>query len=49
MGKFESATEVYKEFLNKYPQDSLAKDVRFLLENIGKTPDQMFKEMEMAK
>lgn len=49
MGKFESATEVYNEFLNKYPQDSLAKDVRFLLENIGKTPDQMYKEMEMAK
>lgn len=49
LGKFDAASEVYQEFLVKYPQDSLAKDVQFLLDNIGKSPDQMYKEMEMAK
>jgi hypothetical protein len=45
--KFDEAKEVYQEFLVKFPQDSLAKDVNYLLENLGKSPDQMFKEMQM--
>jgi tetratricopeptide (TPR) repeat protein len=49
IGNFDAAKEVYEHFLAKHPQDSLVKDVKFLLENLGKSPDQMFKEMEMEK
>jgi TolA-binding protein len=46
LGKFDEAKRIYEKFLANYPQDSMAKDVKFLLENIGKTPDEMFKEMK---
>lgn len=46
LGNFPEAKKVYEKFLAKYPQDSLAKDVQILMNNLGKTPDQMFKEMQ---
>lgn len=44
--QFDDAKKEYEAFLKKYPNDPLAKDVKFLIENIGKSPDASFKEME---
>lgn len=49
LGNFTEAKKAYEKFLAKYPQDSLAKDVQFLMNNLGKTPDQMYKEMQKAQ
>jgi hypothetical protein len=47
--KYDEAKVIYENFLIKYPQDSLSKDVKFLLANLGKSDDALFKEMEMEK
>ncbi|MFZ1749954.1 MAG: hypothetical protein WAU01_07170 [Saprospiraceae bacterium] len=37
---------LYEKFLLNHPQDSLAKDVRFLLNNLGKSDEEILKEMQ---
>ena len=39
------AKQYYAEFLQKFPQHELADDAKILLENIGKTDEQMFEEL----
>jgi hypothetical protein len=43
------AGELYRQYLNKYPQGQLAKSVTFELHNLGKTPGQIMAEMDSAK
>jgi len=40
------ARESYESFLEKYPNDQLADDVKFLLDNLGKTDEEMLKMIE---
>jgi len=42
----DKAKECYTEFLGKYPKHDLAKDVKFSLENLGKSPEDIIKEFE---
>lgn len=42
----EAAREVYNEFLTKYPKNELADDVKFLLDNIDKTPEEIMKMID---
>ncbi len=42
----ELARECYQEFLDKYPNDELADDVLFLLENLGKSNEEILKIIE---
>jgi tetratricopeptide (TPR) repeat protein len=44
--KYEDAGKLYQQFLTQYPNDPLSKDVRFLMSNLGKAPDTLFKEMQ---
>ena len=39
------AKQYYTEFLQKFSQHELADDAKILLENIGKTDEQMFEEL----
>ncbi len=44
--KYEDAGKIYQDFLTKYPNDPLAKDVKYLISNLGKSADTLFKEMQ---
>lgn len=37
------AKELYQEFLSRYPEHELSKDVRFSLANLGKSPEEIIK------
>lgn len=41
-----NAKKYYDQFLEKYPEDELAKQVKMLLNVIGKSPDELVKEYE---
>lgn len=45
MGDFKTAEACYREFLTTYPNHELAGDVSFSLDNLGKTPEQLLKEI----
>lgn len=40
------AKKIYDQFLSEFPNDSLANDVKFLLKNLGKSDDDILKEIE---
>jgi len=40
------AKTIYTKFLQQYPNSQLAEDARYSIENLGKTPEQIFEEME---
>lgn len=42
----EKAKEAYEEFLKRYPNDEMAESARGELKNLGKSPEQIIKEME---
>lgn len=44
LGKLDSAKMIYNLFLEKYPDDDFADDARFLLNNLGKKPEEILKE-----
>ena len=46
LGDDDKAREVYNEFLAKYPQHDLADDIEFLLENLGKTDEEILQMIE---
>jgi len=46
LGNDALAKEVYEEFLQKYPDNDLVDDVNFLLENIGKSDEEISKMIE---
>ncbi len=41
-----NAKKSYSEFLSKYPNHELAKDVKFSLDNLGRSPEDIIKEFE---
>ncbi len=42
----EKAKKLYEEFMKKYPNHELAKDVKFSLEHLGKSDEELIKEFE---
>ncbi len=49
MQQSDKAKVIYEEFLQKYPQDEFADDTQFLLNNLGKTDDEIIKSFEQKK
>lgn len=45
----DKAKEIYQLFLSKYPNHAMAKDVNFLMSNIGKTDNELIEEIEEIK
>ena len=46
MKKYEEARGLYEAFLEKYPNDDFADDTKFLLENLGKSDEEIIKSFE---
>lgn len=46
MNQQDQAKAIYEAFLSKYPDDEFADDTKFLLENLGKTDDEIIKSFE---
>ncbi len=44
--KQDAAKKIYEEFLKKYPNDDFADDTQFLLDNLGKSEEELIKEFE---
>jgi len=44
--RLEKAKERYDFFLSKYPDHELADDVKFSIQNLGKSPEEIIKEFE---
>jgi TolA-binding protein len=40
------AKTVYVKFIELYPNSELAEDAKFSIENLGKTPEQIFEEFD---
>lgn len=49
MGNTEMAKEVYQQFIEKYPDHTLKDDVQFLLDNIGKSNEEILELIESKK
>ncbi|NNF22153.1 MAG: hypothetical protein HKN67_09435 [Saprospiraceae bacterium] len=45
----EKAGKIYNEFLNKYPNHDLADDVQFLIDNLGKTDEEILQMIEAKR
>lgn len=46
LGEADKARPLYEEFLQKYPNDDFADDTKFLLENLGKSDDEIIQSFE---
>jgi len=46
---FNTSRNIYNQFLKLYPEHELAKSVEFLLENLGKSNEQIIKELEAKR
>lgn len=42
----DAAREYYEKFLEKYPEHPLANDTKILIENLGKSPEELIREFE---
>lgn len=40
------AKTVYTQFIEKYPNSELAEDAKYSIENLGKTPEEIFRELD---
>lgn len=49
MGQIEESRGIYKLFLEKYPNHDLADDVQFLIDNLGKSDEEILKMIEAKK
>lgn len=49
MKKFDEARVEYESFLEKYPNDEFAVSTKFLLDNLGKSDDEIIKQFEKNK
>ncbi len=49
MKQVDQAKAIYESFLKKYPNDEFADDTQFLLNNLGKTDDEIIKSFEQNK
>lgn len=48
-GNKEKAAEYYKKFVSNYPDHALAKDAKFLLDNIDKSDEELIEEISKKK
>ena len=46
---YDNARKYYEEFLSRYPDDDFADDTRFLLQNLGKSDEEILKELQGNK
>lgn len=46
LNDLDKAKRIYREFLEKYPDHYFAKDARVLIQNLGKSPEELVKEFE---
>jgi TolA-binding protein len=46
LSRLEEARQVYEDFLAAYPQDDFADDARFLLDNLGKTDEEIIQSFD---
>jgi len=46
MKQVDKARDVYEEFMAKHPNDGFADDTKFLLENLGKSDEEIIKKFE---
>lgn len=46
LGDYENARKYYEEFLAKYPNDDFASSAQFLLENLGKSDDELLQVLQ---
>jgi tetratricopeptide (TPR) repeat protein len=44
--QYETAGRLYQEFIEKHPDDDFADDAEVLLENLGKSPEEMMQSLE---
>lgn len=44
--QYETAGRLYQEFIQKHPDDDFADDAEVLLENLGKSPEEMMQSLE---
>jgi len=44
--QYDKAKGIYEDFLSKFPNDDFADDTQFLLQNLGKTDDEIIKSFE---
>ncbi|MCP3928702.1 MAG: tetratricopeptide repeat protein [Bacteroidetes bacterium] len=47
--KLEEARKLYNLFLEKYPEDDFADDTKFLLENLGKSDEEILKNIGVGE
>lgn len=45
----DSAKVTYQSFMAKYPNDEFADEAAFLLENLGKSPEELIQQLEVKK
>lgn len=46
LGNYNQASNAYNEFIKKYPDHPFADDARILIQNLGKTPEELIREFE---
>jgi len=46
LGDLEKAKETYQEFIAKYPNHGFADDAKAMLQNLGKSPEDLMKEFD---
>jgi tetratricopeptide (TPR) repeat protein len=49
LSNFGKATEIYRDFVNRFPTHELADDAGIAIQNMGKTPEELVKEFEARK
>lgn len=45
IGNLEAAEKVYRQFIEKYPNSEMLEDAQLSLQNLGKSPEQIWDEM----
>src|SRR6478609_6258032 len=48
MADFPKASETYKAFIAKYPNSDLVEDAKLAIQNMGKSPEEIFESFEKA-
>lgn len=46
LGKLGSASEIYRDFIHRFPDHELADDAQMAIQNMGKTPEELVEEFE---
>jgi tetratricopeptide (TPR) repeat protein len=46
LGDIQNAEAIYKDFLAKYPDHTMAESAQFALNNLGKSPEELIREFE---